>query len=130
MPLPPRRLIRTTTACRDDWETSKGLNPAIADHNGTALSVQGYTNLEVYLHERAAAIVTAAGRAPVITSSGFSGGRFAFSWTDVARVPVDVERRSDLGTGTWSTVSSNDMNGSFTDAPASEARAFYRLNVR
>lgn len=40
----------------DVWESANGLNPQMQDHNGTQLSlptlgVQGYTNLEVYLHE-------------------------------------------------------------------------------
>lgn len=40
----------------DFWETSNGLNPALADQNGTGLSqaklgTAGYTNLEVYLSE-------------------------------------------------------------------------------
>ncbi|MFO0631104.1 MAG: hypothetical protein U0325_36510, partial [Polyangiales bacterium] len=40
----------------DAWETAHGLNPAVQDHNGTALSlsmygVAGYTNLECYLQE-------------------------------------------------------------------------------
>jgi hypothetical protein len=40
----------------DAWETARGLNPFVQDHNGTQLSmrwigVPGYTNLEVYLHE-------------------------------------------------------------------------------
>lgn len=40
----------------DAWESANGLNPQVQDHNGTQLSqpklnVQGYTNLEVYLHE-------------------------------------------------------------------------------
>lgn len=40
----------------DAWETERGLNPLVQDHNGTQLSlpwlgVAGYTNLEVYLHE-------------------------------------------------------------------------------
>ena len=35
----------------DSWETSKGLNPNDAsDRNGTNLSSEGYTNLEVYLN--------------------------------------------------------------------------------
>ena len=39
----------------DYWETRKGLNPNVADHNGTDLSVEvtgvsGYTNLECYLN--------------------------------------------------------------------------------
>jgi len=36
----------------DSWETSKGLNPNDAsDRNGTNLSSEGYTNLEVYLND-------------------------------------------------------------------------------
>jgi hypothetical protein len=40
----------------DSWETARGLDPSVQDHNGTGLSVPwlgvpGYTNLEVYLHE-------------------------------------------------------------------------------
>ncbi|MFH0794310.1 MAG: hypothetical protein V2A74_09800 [bacterium] len=37
----------------DDWESAHGLNPSVEDHNGTQLSSQGYTNLEVYLNELA-----------------------------------------------------------------------------
>ncbi len=42
----------------DAWETARGLNPNVADHNGTNLSVSmtgvtGYTNLECYLNELA-----------------------------------------------------------------------------
>ncbi|MEZ4406730.1 MAG: hypothetical protein R3A52_09665 [Polyangiales bacterium] len=41
------------------WETAHGLNPNVADHNGTNLSmsmtgVAGYTNLECYLNELSA----------------------------------------------------------------------------
>lgn len=41
----------------DAWEREKGLNPAWQDHNGTGLSDRGYTNLEVYLHERAQSVI-------------------------------------------------------------------------
>ncbi|MBI5515577.1 MAG: hypothetical protein HY909_17485, partial [Deltaproteobacteria bacterium] len=39
----------------DDWERTNGLNPSVADNNGTSLSmrftgVEGYTNLECYLN--------------------------------------------------------------------------------
>jgi hypothetical protein len=35
----------------DDWETANGLDPNdAADRNGTGLSAEGYTNLEVYLN--------------------------------------------------------------------------------
>jgi hypothetical protein len=42
----------------DSWETANGLNPNVADHNGTGLSVRftgvsGYTNLECYLNQLA-----------------------------------------------------------------------------
>ena len=40
----------------DAWERSKGLDPAVPGANAMTLSRDGYTNLEVYLHERAAAI--------------------------------------------------------------------------
>ncbi|MBF0493484.1 MAG: hypothetical protein HQM15_11995 [Deltaproteobacteria bacterium] len=36
----------------DAWEIAHGLNPNLADNNGTNLSTEGYTNLEVYLNER------------------------------------------------------------------------------
>lgn len=40
----------------DDWEKMNGLNPKLADHNGTQLSkkftgIDGYSNLECYLNE-------------------------------------------------------------------------------
>ncbi len=34
----------------DAWELDNGLDPDTQDHNGTDLSPEGYTNLEVYLH--------------------------------------------------------------------------------
>ena len=37
----------------DPWETGRGLNPNVADHNDTDLSSVGYTNIEVYINERA-----------------------------------------------------------------------------
>jgi pectate lyase len=41
----------------DAWESAHGLDPNAADHNGTVLSPEGYTNLEVYLNELAAQLV-------------------------------------------------------------------------
>lgn len=38
----------------DAWETARNLNPLLPDHSGSGLSPEGYTNLEVYLHELAA----------------------------------------------------------------------------
>jgi hypothetical protein len=39
------------------WEEAKGLNPQKPDHNGKDLSEAGYTNLEVYINERAEQII-------------------------------------------------------------------------
>jgi pectate lyase len=41
----------------DAWEIAHGLDPAVQDHNGTALSASGYTNLELYLNELALSIM-------------------------------------------------------------------------
>ncbi|XTP34570.1 Ig-like domain-containing protein [Mycobacterium sp. TJFP1] len=41
----------------DAWEVGKGLNPLSANHNATTLSLLGYTDLEVYLHELSASLV-------------------------------------------------------------------------
>jgi len=51
-PTPP--VDRDNDGMPDDWERTKGLNPARADHNGFNLASRGYTNLEVYLAELAA----------------------------------------------------------------------------
>jgi hypothetical protein len=40
----------------DTWESARGLDPGVADHNGDD-DGDGYTNIEEYLHERAAALV-------------------------------------------------------------------------
>jgi len=34
----------------DEWERANGLDPEVQDNNGTDLSPEGYTNLEVYLN--------------------------------------------------------------------------------
>jgi hypothetical protein len=111
----------------DGWEAPRGLNPQAADHNGMGLSSEGYTNLEVYLHERAAAIVASANRAPRIAAAGFTGGRFGFSWSDEAAVPVSVERRGSLGSGNWTTVSERNMDGEFVDETPPVGAGFYRV---
>jgi VCBS repeat-containing protein len=35
----------------DTWEIANGLNPGVANANGTALSAAGYTDVEIYLQE-------------------------------------------------------------------------------
>ena len=128
-PDPPAPADIDNDGMPDAWEVAKGLNPSVPDQNGQELSAQGYTNLEVYLHERADAIVTAASRAPVITSAGHAGGRFFLSWSDVVLAPVEVQRCNNLPSGGWSTVSSNNMTGTFTDESTPTARAFYRIRA-
>ena len=46
----------------DAYELAHGLDPAVASNNGTELSADGYTNLEVYLNELSEALV--AGTSP------------------------------------------------------------------
>lgn len=59
---PPAPLDSDSDGMPDSWEISHGLNPTLADHNGTQLSlsltgVAGYTNLECYLNELADSLV-------------------------------------------------------------------------
>ncbi|WP_034339850.1 hypothetical protein [Deinococcus misasensis] len=54
--LPPAPQDTDNDGMPDAWETANGLNPKAPDNNGTTLSkaklgMEGYTNLEVYLHE-------------------------------------------------------------------------------
>jgi VCBS repeat-containing protein len=42
----------------DNWETVKGLNPAVANTNAHTLSSAGYTDLDVYLNELSTSRVT------------------------------------------------------------------------
>jgi hypothetical protein len=62
------------------------------------------STLEVYLHERSAAIVNAARHPPALIPAGHTGGIMALSWSDVALTPVDVERCGSLLTGDWAPI--------------------------
>ena len=42
----------------DTWEIANGLNPGVANANGTALSAAGYTDLEIYLQELSTSRIT------------------------------------------------------------------------
>ncbi len=57
---PPRTAPADTDrdGMADDWERTRGLNVGVRDHNGTNLSSEGYTNIEVYLNELANRIVS------------------------------------------------------------------------
>lgn len=56
-PPPAAPLDTDNDGMPDAWEIARGLNPGSANHNGTALSTQGYTDLEIYLHELSASLV-------------------------------------------------------------------------
>jgi len=103
---------RDNDGMSDEWETSQGLNPDVADHNGTGLSTEAYTNLEVYLHALAAERVGSApppsgggGAAPrvigyrpsrVVLRSAQS--RITLSGTAIAGVGIDrIEARIGRG---------------------------------
>ena len=42
----------------DTWEIANGLNPSVANANGTALSAVGYTDVEIYLQELSTSRIT------------------------------------------------------------------------
>ena len=42
----------------DSWERTHGLQVGVADHNGTNLSSDGYTNIEMFLNELADNVIT------------------------------------------------------------------------
>lgn len=50
---PPAPKDSDSDGMPDEWESAHGLNPNVQDHNGTNLSPEGYTNIEVYLNELA-----------------------------------------------------------------------------
>jgi hypothetical protein len=56
----------------DIWETAMGLNPAVADNNGSAMN-DGYTNLDSYLNELGAWPASTA----LVFSNGNGNGRYA-----------------------------------------------------
>ena len=42
----------------DTWEIANGLNPGVANANGTTLSAVGYTDVEIYLQELSTSRIT------------------------------------------------------------------------
>jgi len=97
----------------DDWETARGLNPAAPDHNGTALSGNNYTNLEVYLHERAQQLTgTAPPPAPPPTPP-----------TPVS--PLDLGRKTSLSLNFAR--SAHGFTAGFADLPANYDSEIYDL---
>lgn len=121
----------------DAWETAHGLNPNVQDHNGTRLSSEGYTNLEVYLNELADQLVGGGGggnHAPVadagsdrtvaygsgVTLSGAGshdqdGDALSYLWEQISGASVSL---SDAAS----------QNPAFT-APSVETTLTFRLTV-
>jgi hypothetical protein len=95
---PPPPVDTDSDGMPDDWESTKGLNPGVADHNGIQLSTVGYTNLEVYLHELADRL-TSSPILPVITlgvspasvaEDGATNLIYTFTRTGSTSAPLDV----------------------------------------
>jgi hypothetical protein len=80
--VPPAPLTDTDNdGMPNTWESAHGLNPAVADHNGTQLSlpltgVAGYTNLEVYLNQLADQLTSG----QPLFADGFESGNAA-AWS-------------------------------------------------
>lgn len=109
----------------DDWELAQGLNPEAANNNAFTLSREGYTDLEVYLHELAALRSsgeptqtepafhihvaqpslsegqTTGNRLPIqISRSGNSNGSASVHW-QVSAGPGTAAQAGDFAGGTW-----------------------------
>jgi cyclophilin family peptidyl-prolyl cis-trans isomerase len=69
---------------------------------------------------------------PALRITGFekTASGFRIDWT--AEPPgraVDIQRSTDLVSGPWTTLSTNNSNSTFTDTNPPEAKAFYRVSV-
>jgi pectate lyase len=95
----------------DDWESARGLNPGAPDHNGTDLSGNDYTNLEVYLHHRAGELTGAAPPPPPPPSTPVP--------------PLDLGRRAWLNLNFAR--SAHGFTAGFADLPASYDAVIYDL---
>jgi hypothetical protein len=75
-------------------EQAKGLNPNLAsDRNGTQLSADGYTNLEMYLNELAGDPVVYVNQVPTVTWSLTQSATSAGTQLSVQSTPVDRDGR-------------------------------------
>lgn len=61
---------------------------------------------------------------PVLT--GFSQGAFAFAWTGTGRIPMDVQRRTSLVSGSWSNIATGVADGAYVDEGTPAGGAYYR----
>ncbi|MDA1203293.1 MAG: peptidylprolyl isomerase [Verrucomicrobia bacterium] len=66
----------------------------------------------------------------MITSLTHTSAAIEIRWTALStNSPVRVERRENLGHGSWTIVSSNNTDGIFRDTNAPTGHAFYRLVI-
>lgn len=67
---------------------------------------------------------------PRITGFEKSPAGFRIDWSAVpSGRAVDIQRRSSLTTGSWTTISPNNSNSTFTDPDPPAGAAFYRIAV-
>jgi cyclophilin family peptidyl-prolyl cis-trans isomerase len=65
-----------------------------------------------------------------VAQARHDGSGFRLDWSGPsAATPVNVERTTNLASGPWTVVSSNNTNSTFTDTGAPAAGAFYRVVI-
>lgn len=116
----------------DYWEVPRGLNPAVADHNGDD-DTNGYTNIEEYLHFRAAILTgdTLEGPELLIAESSATSGFLQFTFSTELGQAYDIYRSLDLET--WSKIAAGitaiDTRTTFVDTASLQSlggKAHYR----
>jgi hypothetical protein len=66
---------------------------------------------------------------PQAGPSGLVSNKFKFRWTNTGSIPLKVERATSLS-GSWTTISSDNMTGEFIDESPPAGKAFYRAAFR
>lgn len=69
---------------------------------------------------------------PALQVTGFekTASGFRIDWTsEPPGRAVDIQRSTDLASGSWTTISTNNSNSTFTDPDPPGAKAFYRLSA-
>jgi hypothetical protein len=117
----------------DYWETLQGLNPNVADHNGTNLSVAitgvaGYTNLECYLNCLADALVNGGSPACGI-SVGIGETATAAAAFQVNPNPTNGVVELGFARGLKGTVTVLDLQGKVLREVATDGHRGLRLDL-
>ncbi len=66
---------------------------------------------------------------PQIVSFSYSGTQAVITWSGTGSTPVNVLRSQTMELGSWTTISSNDTDGTHTDTQAPVGKSFYRVEV-